>query len=185
MDPTSYSATKMEFPPNAWDVFPAEQLDTAAPRDPGELGMELLVQMRDNGRIQDHFRIALGGTKLLKALLPMRDIFVVPEDFPDWVIEYGKWPADLIFSRSRTTTVWVDINAMIEARDVIIRDMDGTKIKDEDVLEALTKTTHISSRPGCSARWVVGIGDADKMVLTVQVLPASAAVLNGRPVTKG
>jgi hypothetical protein len=63
--------------------------------------------------------------------------------------------------------------------------MDGTKIKDEDVLEALTKTTHITSRPGCSARWVVGIGDADKMVLTVQVLPASAAVLNGRSVTKG
>jgi hypothetical protein len=73
----------MEFPPKAWDVFPAEQFDTASPRDPGKLGMELLVQMRDNGRIQDHFRIALGGTKLLKALLPMRDIFVVPEDFPD------------------------------------------------------------------------------------------------------
>jgi hypothetical protein len=32
------------------------------------------------------------------------------------------------------------------------------------VLEALSKTTFISSRPGCSARWVVGIGDADKMV---------------------
>jgi hypothetical protein len=60
----------MEFPPKAWDVFPAEQFDTALPRDPGELGMELLVQMRDNGRIQDHFRIALSGTKLLKALLP-------------------------------------------------------------------------------------------------------------------
>ena len=107
------STIDMEFPPKSWDVFPAEQFDTASPRDPGELGMELLVQMRDNGRIQDHFRIALGGTKLLKALLPMKDIFVVPEDFPDWVIEYGKWPADLIFSRNRTTTVWVDINAMI------------------------------------------------------------------------
>jgi hypothetical protein len=175
----------MEFPLKAWDVFPAEQFDTASPRDPGELGMELLVQMRDNGRIQDHFRIALGGTRLLKALLPMRDIFAVPEDFLDWVIEWGKWPADLIFSRNWTRTVWVDIKAMIEAQEVIIRDMDGTVIKDEDVLETLSKATHISSRPCCSARWVVGIGDADKMVLTIQVLPASAAVLNGRPVTKG
>jgi hypothetical protein len=175
----------MEFPPKSWDVFPAEQFDTASPSDPGELRMELLVQMRDNGCIQDYFRIALGGMKLLKALLSMRDIFVVPEDFPDWVIEYGKWPADLIFSRNQTTTVWVDVNAMIEACDIIIRDMDGTKIKDEDVLEALTKTTHIISRPGCSARWVMGIDGADKMVLTVQVLPASAAFLNSRPVTKG
>jgi hypothetical protein len=73
----------MEFPPKAWDVFPAEQIVTAAPRDPGELGMELLVQMRDNGRIQDHFRIAIGGTRLLKALLSMLKIFIVPEDFPD------------------------------------------------------------------------------------------------------
>jgi hypothetical protein len=83
--------------------------------------------------------------------------------------------------------VWVDVNAMIEARDVIIRDMDGTVIKYEDVLEALSKATHITSRPGCAARWVAGISNAEKMVLAIhciQVLPASVIVLNGRPVTK-
>jgi len=55
----------MEFPPERWNFFPAEQFNTAAVRSPGELGMELLVQARDTGRIQDHFQFILGGSKLL------------------------------------------------------------------------------------------------------------------------
>jgi len=127
----------MEFPPKEWDVFPAEQFDTAVPRDPGELGMELLVQIRDTGRAQDHFRVALGGSKLLTAYLPMRDIFRVSEDFPEWYIEYSKWPADIILARNRTTSVWVDMKALIKSQDVVIRDALKTVIKYEDVLEML------------------------------------------------
>jgi hypothetical protein len=173
----------MEFPPKEWDVFPAEQFDTAVPRDPGELGMELLVQIRDTGRAQDHFRVALGGSKLLTAYLPMRDIFRVSEDFPEWYIEYSKWPADIILARNRTTSVWVDMKALIKSQDVVIRDALKTVIKYEDVLEMLSNEVHITSK--CSARWAAGIGDQDKMVLSVQVLPDSAAILNNRPITKG
>ena len=175
----------MEFPPKEWDVFPAEQFDTAVPRDPGDLGMELLVQIRDTGRAQDHFCVVLGRTKLLTAFLPMRDIFLVSESFPEWYIEYSKWPADVILARNRTTSIWVDMNALIKSQDVIIRDSKKNLVPCEEVLDALAKEVHISSKPDCAVRWACGIGDQDKMVLSVQVLPASAAHLNGRPITKG
>ena len=55
----------MEFPPASWDVFPAADFETTGPRDPGELGVELMVQARANGRLLDHFRITVGGTSLI------------------------------------------------------------------------------------------------------------------------
>jgi hypothetical protein len=36
----------MEFPPEEWDVFPGEDINSAAPRAAGTLNMELLVQAR-------------------------------------------------------------------------------------------------------------------------------------------
>ncbi len=63
--------TKMDFPP-PWDFFPAEEFELAAPRDPGYLGAELMAQCRDNGRINDHFRIALAGTKLVETYISLK-----------------------------------------------------------------------------------------------------------------
>jgi hypothetical protein len=175
----------MEYPPPEWNVFPAEQFDTAGPRDPGTLGLELLIQIRDTGRAQDHFRVALGGSELLTGFLPMRDILHVSKEFPPWTIEYSKWPTDIILARNRTTSVWVDMMALIESREVIIKDDDDRVVPYEDVLEELAKETHVSSVPSCSARWAAGVSDSDKMVLMLQVLPATADFLNGRPITRG
>jgi hypothetical protein len=54
----------MNFPPEE-EVFGAEQFETAAPREAGELGLELMAQVRPNGRILDHFRVTLGGSKII------------------------------------------------------------------------------------------------------------------------
>lgn len=175
----------MEFPPGTWDLFPAAQFDTAAVRSPGELGMELLVQIRDTGRIQDHYKLVLGGNKLLNADLRMRDLFRVV-DFPDWTIIYSRWPADVVFNRNRTTTTWESVNGLIQSRDVVIIDADGQKVKHEDVLAALDdQKAPTGLIPYCAVRWGVGIGDGGKMLLSVQCLPTSAEFLNGRPLTKG
>ena len=75
--------------------------------------------------------------------------------------------------------------ALIESREVVIRSDQGEVVPFEDVLEGLAKETHVSSKPSCSARWATGVGDRDKMVLMLQVLPATADFLNSPPITKG
>jgi hypothetical protein len=50
----------MEFPPETYDVFEADQFETARARLTGDAVMEVMLQMRPNGRCLDHYRIALG-----------------------------------------------------------------------------------------------------------------------------
>jgi hypothetical protein len=48
----------MEFPPETYDVFKADQFETAA----GDIVMEVMLQMQPNGRCLNHYRMALDGT---------------------------------------------------------------------------------------------------------------------------
>jgi hypothetical protein len=50
----------MEFPPE-WNVFTLEDYEAAAARTQGASGMELMAQMRPNGLLLDHVRVATGG----------------------------------------------------------------------------------------------------------------------------
>ena len=61
----------MEFPPAHWAVFPAEDFETACPRLPGTLGVELMAQVRPNGRVMDHWRLAIGGSSNLTITLDL------------------------------------------------------------------------------------------------------------------
>jgi hypothetical protein len=54
----------MEFPPETYDVFDSEQFETARARLTGDAVMEVMLQMRPNGRCLAHYRIALDGTVL-------------------------------------------------------------------------------------------------------------------------
>ena len=63
----------MDFPPE-WVVLPAEDFTTAAPRNPGICGMELLAQIRPNGRILDHFCVSLDGSKILEVNTPLSSL---------------------------------------------------------------------------------------------------------------
>ena len=65
----------MDFPPD-WEVLPAEDFTTAVPRNAGSCGMELLAQIRPNSRILDHFRITLGGSKILDISVPLPSLLL-------------------------------------------------------------------------------------------------------------
>ncbi len=54
----------MEFPPETYDVFDSEQFETARARLTGDAVMEVMLQLRPNGRCPDHYRIALDVTVL-------------------------------------------------------------------------------------------------------------------------
>ena len=91
----------MEFPPE-WNILPAEDFEIAVPRDPGEIGVDLMAQIRNNGRILDHFRLVLGGSKLLEAAVPLKNILPTVEA-PDWTLKVTSWPRDVKLRRNMAT----------------------------------------------------------------------------------
>ncbi len=65
----------MDFPSenqvyNDWDNF-----DTASANMVGDYTQEIFAQLRNTGRILDHFRCVLGGSKHLKINASITDMF--------------------------------------------------------------------------------------------------------------
>jgi hypothetical protein len=106
----------MEFP-TTWATFPAEDFTTAEARAPGNLGMELMVQMRPNGRLLDHFRVVLGGTELLEAVLPLNNLLPSP-NLNSWKARYQFWPRDTAIRRNMTTSSWMDVIQLTRSREL-------------------------------------------------------------------
>ena len=67
----------MDFPAT-WDIFPVADFTSASTRNEGELGMELLAQARPNGRVLDHHRVSLGGSRILDAQFFMSKLGLTP-----------------------------------------------------------------------------------------------------------
>jgi hypothetical protein len=64
----------MEFPVSEWFHFPAEEFETVGPRSNADLCAEIMAQARPNGRIMDHWRIALGGSTILETRIELANI---------------------------------------------------------------------------------------------------------------
>ena len=69
----------MEYPPSVWPCLNMEDFELAVPRNPGVLGIEIMAQARVNGRVIDHFRVALGGSEILKVRFSTREVFLVTD----------------------------------------------------------------------------------------------------------
>ena len=68
----------MDFPVENLDSLPAADFETAISSLTGSLNVELLAQLRDNGRILDHWRLTVGGSKVQQLLVPMTEMFQLP-----------------------------------------------------------------------------------------------------------
>jgi hypothetical protein len=163
-----------DFPPS-WEVFNADQFNIAAPRNPGELGMEFLAQVRPNGHILDHYRISLGGSKIVDVSGPMAAIF--PGVPAMWKLRYQIWPRDVEIRRNMSTSNWVNINNLLAAKEAWIEE-NGAAVQQDAVLEQLEGKK-------AALRFAITIGDNQAMQLVVQSLPASAETLMGKPAFRG
>jgi hypothetical protein len=173
----------MEFPAPSWDFFPSEDFELAAPRFAGRLGAEIMAQARPNGRVMDHWRVALGGSEILLASTDLTKIIPAASSLPKWRLSYNMWPRDIVIRRNMACSEWTDVLSLIERNDVIIDDNMGEPVLNTLVLGELKK---IKSKEPVSAsfRWAVVIGCDHSMELQLQSLPASASFLAGRPVFK-
>ena len=180
----------MEFPPE-WVIVEAEDFNLAAARDPGDLGMELMAQVRANGRIMDHFRVAVGGNGLIKVKFSAKLIYA-NQAVPNLKIMWDVWGRDIKIRRNMATSEWEDLTDMLSANEAVAHDIfygaiPGEDEPDDHNQELLDFLLNLPERGKCGAavRWAVGIGPGGHMELVLQGLPASAAVLLGKPTFRG
>ncbi len=159
--------------------------DLAVPRDPGELGVELMAQARPSGRIQDHFRLALGGSKILEKRLPVASLINKEVPAP-WKLSLGVWPRDVMFRQNMATTAWLDVRDMVAAGEARILGDEDVQVDNEEFFNQIdASTSRGRDKTSVSVRWALGIGDDLKVQLLLQGLPGPAATINGKPSLRG
>jgi hypothetical protein len=168
----------MDFPPQ-WQLFEMEQFATAAPRAAGELGMELAMQVRPNGRMLDHYRVTLGGSRILDVNFGMAKIISLPA-VSTWNLRLQVWPRDLSIRRNMTSSEWQNLETLIAAKDAAVMTGDEAVVPYEEVLQAIR-----IGEASAGIRYAVVIGSDQHLLLMLQGLPASADYLVGRPTFRG
>jgi hypothetical protein len=81
-----------------------------------------------------------------------------------------------------TTSKWMDCHGLITSNTVAITDLDGNPVDEEELKRLLSKEL-LQHR--ASIRHAVVIGADQRMALEVQSMPASEAVLTGKPAFVG
>jgi len=175
----------MDFSPDEWNIFGADDFELAEPRDPGVHGVEVMAQVRNTGRILDHFRLALGGSALLEAKFLLKHI-MSSDRIPNIEIGYRIWPRDVKPRRNMTTTEWVDIRDLLAKRDVTLTDLD--KNEEVEAANVLAGLDEIGGGPGKlsgSIRWGVCAGPDRRINLHLMALPSPLSTFSGKPVFRG
>ena len=96
----------MDFPAQSLDSLPSANFDTAVSSLSGNLNLELLAQLRDNGRILDQWRRTIGGSRVQQLLVPMTEMFQMPS-LSAWRFRMQFWARDVLIRCNMTTSIWV------------------------------------------------------------------------------
>ncbi len=174
----------MEFPAEKsnWNVFPIEEFDRAQARDPGNLGMEVMAQIRDNGRLLDHFRVALGGRDVLTVETNLTRV-LRDNNVNTYRLRFQYWAKDIFIRRNATTSAWRGVYEMVGEGDAMILKEDGAALPRDDALKILKKKDSPNEREA-SIRWAVAVGDDGGLELNLVTLPASEDTINNKPLLK-
>jgi hypothetical protein len=171
----------MEFPPG-WQIFESDQFSSATPRAAGELGAELLVQARPNGRMLDHFRVTMGGSRILDISFQMANIINLPAA-SGWKFKMQIWPRDVVLRRNMTTSDWLNVDAIIAAKDGCVMSVEESRetlVPHAEVLASLQE-----AGVAAAMRFAVVVGGDQRLWLMLQGLPATAETLAGKPAFRG
>ena len=173
----------MEFPTEEWDIFEANDFETAPSRTASDLSVEVMAQIRPNGRIMDHWRVATGGTSILEASMDIRTIIPAAANLPKCTLKFQCWPADLGIRRNMTTSPWQDVMTLLAANELTAEDEGGQAVECRDVvvnLQALPVRSVISA----VLRWAICVSKDGKLEVQLQCLPAAVNTLSSKPIYK-
>jgi hypothetical protein len=173
----------MEFPPETYDVFEADQFETASARLAGDAVMEVMLQMRPNGRCLDHYHIGLDWTVLETQVVAM-SVFRAPV-LAKYRLTYQAWPRDLKIWRNMTTTAWVDSFLAISANNILVSTDDKGDVVPPEEIKSVFASVKEMSMKSASTRYAVVAGPDGRMWLEHQALPGTAEAVTSKPTFTG
>ena len=147
----------MEFPAdkNSWSVFPIEDFDTAEARDPGNLGVEVMAQPRNNSRLLDHFRLALGGRDILTVETNLTKVFR-DNNMNPYRLRFQYWAKDIFIRRNTTTSAWRGVYEMLAERDAVLLKEDGSTVPRDEAM-GIVRSSDSPTEKEASIRWAVAV----------------------------
>jgi hypothetical protein len=169
---------------HTWEIVPLDHYALAGPREPGELGAELLVQARATGRLQDHFKFAIDGTTFITAEVPSSQLFL-SDMLPSVVIKIQLRPREIGIRQNLSTSEWIDVLDRLKARDFVIMSEDEEEEDSNGDFIAVLEAAADKSEVSASVRWAIAATQDGSLILELQCLPAAAATLNSIPILKG
>ena len=177
------TAYKMEFPPGDWYIFEAVNFETAPPRNAAEICVEVMAQVRPNGRVMDHWRIATGGTSMLKTSVDLATIIPAAAVLPKCTLTYEMWPADIGIRRNMTTSQWLDFLTIIAANEITAVDEANQPVESKTIVDNL-KALPAKSVISAAIRWAVCVSEQGLLEIQLQALPAAVSSLTAKPIFK-
>lgn len=172
------------FPPE-WSVFSDHlflNYSVEGSADSG-IGAIVLLQMREDGRARDNFRVQLFGNVLLTSRITATDILAIPE-LGNIALRYGCYPADAAPRLNMTTSAWLDVEDLIRAGNITPLDADDNEVDTAAVLAHLNSAAVRKNAVGASIRWAVGVDPGNKLQLMLQALPIPAKFLTSDALTR-
>jgi hypothetical protein len=130
----------------------------------------------------DHFRVAIGGNKILDINAGLADLLAVPRA-RTWRMKMQIWPRDLEVRRNMMSTLWMNLEGLIAGKECQVVECSGeeeTAVPHEEVVEELK-----GAGAGAALRFAVAVGGDQRLLLALQGLPATADQLMGKPAFRG
>lgn len=174
----------MEFPPTGWEIFEDKDFETGSTHKPGSHVLELLVQARPSGRCADHWRLILGGSKILEAEVNLATICRSAALAP-YKIVFQAWPKDVVIRRNMTTSAWLDGQSLLARREfTCFRVGSEGPCQEDEILQEMAKEEDIGKK-SFSLRFAVVAGHDNFLHLELQGLPAADTNLMSKPALVG
>ena len=168
------------FPPD-YTVLSGEDFMSynLTPGEDSGLSVVPLLQIRNNGRAEDHFRLCIFGPGTVAANIPASRVLPVPES-SGIVLQYSATPEDISPEVDSTTTNWLDIEDLLRDSTMVCVNAEAldVQIEAKEFRDMLRTGSSAKSPVGGSIRWAVAINAGGLLEMQLQALPAPAKLLH-------
>jgi hypothetical protein len=161
-------------------IRPKEGYNVDEPPTHSKHTAELFARVRNNGRMIDEFKCVLGGSEVIEADFSLGLLFEDPV-VSEFSAKIQRWPRDIDLRKGLLSGRWEDFKWMVSCRDACILDKEGGGLTANDFLKACS---NMEEAEDAEVKWAVVLNDGGRLAIQLQGLPASAAMLNGKPSLK-